>query len=80
MCCNRSRDQGFKLKEGRFRLDISKIFFYSEGGEALQQVAWGGSRCPMPGKIQGQVGQDSEQPDLAEDVPAHYRGVRLDDI
>jgi len=27
--------------------------------------------------IQGQVGRDSEQPDLVEDVPAHCRGVGL---
>ena len=30
---------GFKLKEGRFGLDIGKKFFHSKGGEALAQVA-----------------------------------------
>lgn len=31
----------FKLKDGRFRLDVKKIlfFFYSECSEALEQVA-----------------------------------------
>jgi len=35
---------GFKLREGRFRLDIRKEVFYNEGGETLAQVAQRGSR------------------------------------
>jgi len=34
----------------------------------------------MHGNIQGQVGWGSEQPDLIQDVPAHCRGVGLDDL
>ena len=34
----------------------------------------------MAGNIQGQVRQGSEQLDLVEDVPAHCRGVGLDDL
>jgi len=37
-------------------------------------------RCPIPGSIQGQVGRGSEQPGLVEYVPAHYRGLGLDDL
>jgi len=50
-----------------------------EGDETLSQVAQRGDGCPIPGNIQGQVGQGSEQPGLVEDVPAYCSGVRLDD-
>jgi len=35
---------------------------------------------PIPRNIKDQVGLGSEQPDLAEDVPAHCRGGGLDDL
>jgi len=54
--------------------------FYNEGGETLQQVAQRGGRCSIPGNIQGHVGWGSEQPDVVEDVPAHCRGIGLDDL
>jgi len=44
-----TRSNVFKLKEGRFRPDIRKKFFYNEGGETLEQVAQRGGRCPIPG-------------------------------
>jgi len=54
--------------------------FYNEGGGTLKWVAQRGSGGPIPGNIQGQVGRGSEQPGLVENVPAHCRGVVLDDL
>ena len=52
------------------------FFFYSEGGEILKQVAQECYGCPIPGGIQGQVGQGPGHPDLlAGDIP-HGREVR----
>jgi len=40
-----------------------------------EQVAQRSCGCPLPGSIQGQVGQGFGQPGLVEGVPAHGRGV-----
>ena len=52
--------------------------FYSEGGEALGQVAQRCGGCPIPGDIHDQDGQGSGQLDLAVVVPVLSRG--LDDL
>jgi len=45
-----------------------------------ERVAQRGSEGPIPRNTVGQIGRGSEQPDPAEDVPAHCRVVGLDDI
>ena len=45
-----------------------------EGGETLAQVAQRSCGCPLPGSVQGQVGQHFEQPGLVAGVPAHSQG------
>jgi len=58
--CNRTRSNVFKLRNGRFSLDIRKKFFYNKGGEALEQIAQRSNGGPIPGNIQGHVGWRSE--------------------
>ena len=51
-----------------------------EGGEAPAQVAQRSCGCPLPGRVQGQVGRGFGQPGLVEGVPACGRGAGLDDL
>ena len=77
VCSERTRSNDFKLKEGRFRLDIKEEFFYSEDGETLEQAAQRSGGCPIIRSVQDQVGWGFEQPDLVIDVPPHGREVGL---
>jgi len=45
-----------------------------------ERVAQRGGGGPIPGNIQAQVGQGSEQPDLVSGVPARCGGVGLEDL
>lgn len=59
-CSDRTKENGFKLEEYRFRLVIRKkvLYFY----KALEQVARRSCGCPILWSVQGQVGWDTEQP------------------
>jgi len=67
VCSDRTRGNSFKLRKGKFRLDIKA------------QVAQRSCGCPLPGNVQDQVGRGLEHPGLVEGGPAHGRGIGLDD-
>jgi len=53
---------------------------YSDGGEALTQVAQGICGCPVPGGTQGQVAWGSGHPELVGGSPANGMGLELDGL
>lgn len=68
--------QGHRQKAG---LDgMVKEIVPCEGGEA--QITQRSCGCTIPGNVPGQAGQVPEQPHVVSGIPAHGRGVELDDL
>lgn len=61
----------FQLSDRPETTRFPKAFLLGKGGKTGEQFQGGG--CPSPGKIQSQVGWDSEQPNLVEGLLASCR-------
>ena len=78
VCCDKTRRNSFKLKEGKFRLNVRNNLFCHKVGEAPEQVAqrWGGYAALVD--IQGQAGPDWAT--WSSCVSVQCRGVGIDDL
>ena len=50
-CRDRVRDNSFKVKESRFRLEVRRMLCTQRENEALAQAAQRGCGCPIPGGV-----------------------------
>lgn len=57
-----TQENGFKLSEGRFKLDIGKKILPYEGGDAQAQVSQRSCGYPNPGSVQGTGGRGLGHP------------------
>ena len=79
VCCDKTRENCFKIKHGKLRLDIRKKYIIIRVVRHENRLPRE-EGCPILEDIHGLNGWGSEQCDLAVRVPVHCRRVGLGDI
>lgn len=74
---NRTRGNTYKLKEGKFRIDVGEVFHF-EGGILLAQTVQRDCGWSVPGAVQDKVGWNCRQLDVVLDLVALSVAGRLE--
>ena len=78
-CGDRTRGNGFKIKEKAHKLDTRKKFFFMRTVRPWYCCPES-CGCPIPGGAQGQAGWGPRQPELMGSIPAHGRRLELNGL
>ena len=72
ICCNKTRSNGFKLRESTFRLDIRKKISMTRVVKRWHRLPREAVETPFLETFKSRL--DAALSNLVEDVPAHCRG------